>query len=127
MLTKYGATEFRSGGDGGRAAIAFTAGNRRYRLVLALPGSAGGPQQHGGTGPGAKSNEDTSRRSWHKLSLLIRAKLEAVDSGIVTFDEEFLAYMVLPGGRTVFQDVAPAISAAYATGVRTALLGGTGR
>jgi hypothetical protein len=129
MLTGYGATGFRCGWEEGRAAIAFTAGNRQFRLVLALPrsadlaGSAGDPLQPRRPGTGTKSPEETARRCWHRLALLIRAKLEAVDSGIVTFDQEFLAYMVLPGGGTVFQEAAPAIGTAYATGVRAGLLG----
>jgi len=133
MLTGYGATGFRCGWEDGRAAIAFTAGGRRFRFVLALPGSAdlpasaGDPLQPRRKGTGAKSPEEASRWCWHRLALLIRAKLEAVDSGIVTFDQEFLAYMVLPGGGTVFQDAAPAISTAYATGVRFGLLGQDGR
>ena len=76
---------------------------------------------------GNKSPEETARRCWHRLALLIRAKLEAVDSGIVTFDQEFLGYMVLPGGGTVFQDAAPAIGTAYATGVRAGIVGQAGR
>jgi hypothetical protein len=133
MLTEYGATGFRCGWEEGRAAIAFTAGKRRFRFVLPLPGSAdlagsaGDPLQPRRQGTGSKSPEEMARRCWHRLSLLIRAKLEAVDSGIVTFDQEFLAYMVLPGGGTVFQDAAPAIGTAYATGVRAGLLGQDGR
>lgn len=133
MLTGYGATGFRCGWEEGRAAIAFTAGERRFRFVLALPGSAemagsaGDPLQPRRQGAGSKSAEELSRRCWHQLSLLIRAKLDAVDSGIVTFDQEFLAYMVLPGGGTVFQEAAPAIGTAYATGVRAGLFGKGGR
>lgn len=35
------------------------------------------------------------------LALCIKAKLEAVQAGIVTFDEEFLAHFLLPDGKTV--------------------------
>ena len=122
MLTEYGATGFRCAWEDGRAAITFTAGNRRFRFVLALPGSAGDLLQPRRRGASAKSPEEISRQCWHKLSLLIRAKLDAVASGIVTFDEEFLAYMILPGGATVFQRAEPAITTAYSTEVRTALL-----
>jgi hypothetical protein len=133
MLTDYGATGFRCGWEEGRAAIAFTAGERRFRFVLALPGSAdlagsvGDRLQPRRQGTGTKSAEEQARWCWHRLSLLIRAKLEAVASGIVSFDQEFLAYMVLPGGDTVFQDAAPAIGTAYATGVHTGLLRQDGR
>ncbi|EMY35209.1 hypothetical protein D477_005571 [Arthrobacter crystallopoietes BAB-32] len=125
MLTRCGATGFRCGSEDGRTAITFTAGHRQFRFVYVPPGSEGP-----GTGkpvPGAKSHEDASRRYWHKLSMLIQAKLEAVAAGVATFEEEFLAYMVVPGGETVFQNVESGIAKAYATGVRRALLNDGGR
>lgn len=36
------------------------------------------------------------RRRWRALLLCIKGKLEAVESGITTFEEEFLAHLVLP-------------------------------
>lgn len=125
MLTRYGATGFRYGWEEGRTAIAFTAGGRHFRFVLVLPGSTADPLQPRRTDPAAKPGEDASRQRWQKLSMLIRAKLEAVAAGVATFDEEFLAYMVLPGGGTVSQAVAPSIDAAYA-GTRTGLPGDRG-
>jgi hypothetical protein len=47
---------------------------------------------------------------------MIKAKLEAVATGIVTFEEEFAPHMVLPGGRLVAEFLLPAIEQAYATG-----------
>jgi hypothetical protein len=41
------------------------------------------------------------RRRWRSLALAIKAKLEVVASGIATFDEEFMAHLVLPDGTTV--------------------------
>ena len=46
----------------------------------------------------------------------IKAKLEAVASGIVTFEDEFATHMVLPDGHTVRDHLMPAIEQAYATG-----------
>ena len=39
--------------------------------------------------------------------MVIKAKLEAVESGIVTFEQEFLAHLVLPDGATVGDRVLP--------------------
>ena len=50
------------------------------------------------------------------LLLIIRAKLEAVESGITTLESEFLANLVLPDGGTVGDWLAPQIDEAYATG-----------
>ena len=59
--------------------------------------------------------EQACRKRWRALLLIIRAKLEAVESGITTLESEFLANIVLPDGGTVGQWLAPQIDAAYAT------------
>lgn len=51
-----------------------------------------------------------------RLLLVIRAKLEAVESGISVFEDEFLANVVMPDGRTVSQHSRPMIATAYETG-----------
>lgn len=121
MLTDHGAYGFRCASEQGRAAVAFSSDDRRFRLVLALPGSdallpgrASDAPIPDGTPQGSRNGQEVARRRWRQLSSLIRAKLEAVDSGIVTFDEEFFAYMVMPGGGTVFEASSPGIAAAYA-------------
>ena len=51
--------------------------------------------------------EDECKRKWRSLLLVIKAKLVAIDEGIVEFNDEFLAYAVLSDGRTageVFHD-----------------------
>lgn len=56
------------------------------------------------------------RRLWRCLNLAIKSKLEVVASGIATFEEEFLHVTVLPSGRTVAEELAPAITAAIESG-----------
>jgi len=51
-----------------------------------------------------------------------KAKLEAVEAGISVFDEEFLAHIVLPDGRTVGQFMTPQIEEVYAHGRMPTLL-----
>ena len=121
MLTAAGAHGLRFVSMQGNAGITFSSADRRFRMVLPLPAPAPGTtyQDHGALRPEmsaaeSKAAQDAARHSWRQLSLLIRAKLDAVDAGIVTFDEEFLAYVVMPGGGTVFQASAPGIAAAYA-------------
>jgi len=63
------------------------------------------------------------RRRWLALLLVIKAKLEAVESGIITFEEEFLAHVVMPDGRTVLQHVQVPIERAYIEGHVRPLLG----
>lgn len=105
-LTRYGADQFAYGWSGAKATIAFRADGRFVRFTVAIPES---PQEE--------------RQRWRALLLVIKAKLEAVDSGIATFEEEFLAHILLPSGRTVGDEVAPAIETAYETGESPPLLG----
>lgn len=45
--------------------------------------------------------DQENRRRWRSLLLVIKAKLEAIQSGIATFEDEFLPYTVMPNGQTV--------------------------
>jgi len=60
------------------------------------------------------------RRRWRALVLVVKGKLEAVESEIVTFEEEFLAHLVLPNGQTVGSEVRPMVAQAYETGIMPA-------
>ena len=60
--------------------------------------------------------QQACRQRWRALLLIIRAKLEAVESGITTLESEFLANIVLPDVGTVGQWLAPQLEQANATG-----------
>ena len=62
------------------------------------------------------------RQRWRALALVIKAKLEAVETGITGFDEEFLAHVVMPDGKTVGDHLLPQVDAAYKSGKMPALL-----
>ncbi|WP_260842520.1 hypothetical protein [Paenarthrobacter nicotinovorans] len=64
----------------------------------------------------AKEYEQAVRQSWRALALVVKAKLEAVEAGIVGFEEEFFAHLVLPNGKTVFEEAGAAVAKAYETG-----------
>lgn len=53
------------------------------------------------------------RQRWRALFLVIKAKLESVESRIATFEEEFLAHIVLPDDRTVADHIVPRIAQVY--------------
>jgi hypothetical protein len=69
-----------------------------------------------------KAWEQACRQRWRALALVIKAKLEAVESGITTFEEEFLAHISLPGGGTVGDFMLPQVEVAYDTGKMPGLL-----
>lgn len=134
-LTRYGATSFMYAWQDDRALVGFAANGRQVRFVLPLPSRTDKEFTHTparGTrrsdSEAAKAYEQAVKQRWRALALVIKAKLEAVEAGIVSFEEEFGMHMVLPGGRTVADEVLPAIDDAYATGaVKPLLQIGSGR
>lgn len=56
------------------------------------------------------------RRRWRALALGIKGKLETVATGIQTFEEEFLANIVLPNKQTVAEWLEPQLTAQYKGG-----------
>ncbi|WP_162792343.1 hypothetical protein [Novosphingobium sp. P6W] len=52
---------------------------------------------------------------------------EAVESGIAVFEEEFLADIVVPNGRTIGEETRPLIAQAYSDGAMANLLLAVGR
>lgn len=116
-LKRYGADEFASGWDANRAVVMFRMSNRRIRYYLPLPERADYIRTKSGRSRHSNDSiemayEQAVRQRWRALSLAIKAKLEAVASGITTFDEEFLAHIVLPNGKTVAEWSVTQIAAA---------------
>lgn len=128
LIVRYGATSTAFLSGPGRARIMFEAAGRRIAFDLPLPdqmdkqfqkdgrGSVRGPEKR------ADAWERVCRQKWRALALVIKAKLEAVQSGITTFEDEFLAHIVMPDGQTVAQHVKPTIAASYAAGKMVPLL-----
>jgi hypothetical protein len=54
--------------------------------------------------------------------LAVKAKLEVVESGISTFEDEFMPHIVLPSGQTVSEWMGPQITAAYLSGLMPPML-----
>lgn len=60
--------------------------------------------------------EQACRQKWRALALVIKAKLEAVDAGITTIEDEFLAATVMSDGKTVGETIQPQIAENYRVG-----------
>ncbi|AVO21643.1 hypothetical protein HWC44_gp042 [Mycobacterium phage ThetaBob] len=127
-LNRYGARQFMYGWDEDQAIVGFVIHNRQVRFILPMPNRQDREFTKTPTGRSraatqiAQAYEQAVRQRWRSLALVIKAKLEAVESGIVSFDAEFLAHLVLPNGHTVGDSVMPAVAEAYATGHTPALL-----
>lgn len=71
-----------------------------------------------------ENDDREKRRRWRALLLTIKAKFASVDDGIETFDESFLAHIVMPDGLTVAEHTTPRIESAYKGGPPQPLLPG---
>ena len=61
-------------------------------------------------------DEQVQRSRWRTLVLMFKAKLSAVDLGLVKFDQEFLAHIGTPDGRTAGEAMMPVIERALTSG-----------
>lgn len=121
MIQNAGADQFVSGFKDNMAIIGFTLSNRQIRFVLPLPLKSDfeftpGHRKRQNADAINKAWEQACRSKWRSLYLIIKAKLEAVESGISTVEREFFYDIVLPDGQTIGQFMAPQIEAAYETG-----------
>lgn len=128
LIVRYGATSTAFMNGPGRAMIAFEAKGRRILFELPLPDRAAPQFDKDGRGsirtPEKRHEawEQACRQKWRALALVIKAKLEAVETGISQFEDEFLANIVMPDGQTVSTHVRPKIAQAYESGNMVPLL-----
>lgn len=129
-LTRYGADGFMYGWADDTAVVAFRMSNRHIKFLLPMPDRQARefthtPERRTKRAPSKAeaAYEQGVRQRWRALALVIKAKLEAVESGITEFDDEFMAHIVLPDGKTIGQVMRPQIAAAYDSGEMPPLLG----
>lgn len=129
LIQKAGAEQFVSGYKENMAVIGFSLANRQIRFVLPLPDKQDKsfwytPERHTKRTEQQAYNawEQTCRSRWRALYLIIKAKLEAVESGISTIEREFFYDVVLPDGKTIGEFMAPQLETVYETGQMPSLL-----
>ncbi len=142
-LRRYGADQFMSGWKDNQAAVQFRIKTKLVRFVLPLPSASADEFTKGGClrswshGEGSASPshsrgcfaarppevaarlwEQACRQRWRALALAIKAKLEAVACGITSFEEEFMAHIIIPGthGKTVGDMILKNLEDSYASG-----------
>lgn len=121
ILQRYGAGSFLYGWQDDQALIMFKMHNRQIKFVLTMPDRndflrTPGRNQRRTEKQVQEKYDQACRQRWRALALVIKAKLEAVESGITTFDDEFMAATMLPDGQTVGQWMQPQIEATYQSG-----------
>ena len=110
LCMRYGCSQFMSGVDyeNHHARIQFKAKDRVIRFELTLPNLKDYRRE--------RQYEQALRTKWRALLLVIKGKLESVEAGIATFEEEFMPYIVMPNDQTIAAILSPMIDAAYANG-----------
>ena len=126
-LSRYGADQFLYGWQAEAAVVGFRMHGRQIKFVLSMPARDAKEFTHSSRGVrpahvAADAWEQACRQKWRALALVIKAKLEAVESGIAVFEDEFMANIVLPDGSSVGQFMRPQIADAYATGAMPRML-----
>lgn len=119
-LRRFGASKFQYGWDESNIAITFALRDRIIRFLLRMPDREDPQFTKTPTGR-TRKNTDSAVHAWeaaerqrHRaLCLSIKAKLVAVEEGIAEFEDEFLANIVVPGGKTVAEMIRPQLSECY--------------
>lgn len=129
ILVKYGADSFAYGWQDQQAMVSFVIKGLRMRFVLPMPDRKSRVFTHTEARnkprsdiEAAKVYEQSVRSRWRALYLVIRAKLEAVETKITTMEDEFMAHIVLPDGDTVGDWMKPQIAQAYKIGTMPSFL-----
>lgn len=130
ILQRYGCDDFAYRNNNKIAQIAFVMEGHQIRFDLRLPDQDSSEFTMTPTGrrrrddvAALKAWEQACRQRWRALVLIIKAKLEAVESEITTLEIEFMSHMIVAGGK-VFHEVAlPQIAESYSTGRLPPLLG----
>ena len=127
LVTQHGATGFMTGyeedGQIVRSMVMFRLRNRMLKYKVERPH----PERFKLTKKRIRRKqhemeakaEAEHRRRWRALFLIIKAKLEIVetaDDASIAFDREFMADIMLPSGQTLGDEIVPRIAAAYETG-----------
>lgn len=122
VLTRFGCEGFMYGWQADQATIAFISHQRQIRFQLPLPDpyhrdftrTPTGLQRTDKQRQNAYEQEIRSR--WRALGLIIKAKLAAVEAGVVSFEDEFLAQTVIASNQTVSDYVQPQLARSYDEG-----------
>jgi len=128
LLDRYGADGFMYGSRGAEAQIMFQKNNKVVRFRVGMPERNDDRFRKTPTGrdrteaAAFKEYDQEKRRRWRALLLVIKAKLEAVETEITTFEEEFLAHFVMPDDKTLYEHIIPRLDEVYASGDASRLL-----
>lgn len=114
-LVKSGIDEFAQMNTQSGATILFKFDGVNYKIQLPYPDPSDVSITHTPQGRSRNKSDQGAffqkelDRKMRAFLLVIKAKLVAVEEGIVSFESEFLSYAVLSDGKTMFDHASPAI------------------
>lgn len=120
LIKRAGAKRVRQDESEDQFIIDFAMTDRVIRFTLPLPALSSMPTVDGrGSTLNATQRRErlaaAHRQKGRALLLVIKAKLESVESGIETFEQAFLANVVMADNRTVYERIAEPIALEYRT------------
>jgi hypothetical protein len=124
MLRKAGAVAFATLEEDQSAAIAFRLHDLNIRMTIPMPDRYARRFTHTEE-RGIERSDDAAEKLWEQgckerwraLHLCVKAKLEAIDAGVETFEDAFLAHVQTETGQTIgerLKNQLPAIAAGNA-------------
>ncbi len=125
-LKRYGATKFGFMEDDAHIILVFEMQKRRVKFSVPLPDLTDFESQRVrlnkyASRPATPQEKAATRdqavsQRWRALLLVIKAKLESVESGIETLEQAFMAHLVLPSGETLGEWATLQLDQAYLSG-----------
>jgi hypothetical protein len=121
-LARYGADSFMYAEEPGRAMIQFRYQGRSVRFTIEFSDVEEFRQSPAGRRERTDDSairlwDQSCRQKWRALYLFVKAALEAAHGGIMSFDDVFLPFLVLPNRMTVAEAMRPEIESALAKGI----------
>lgn len=125
-LRRYGADQFGVMEGMGRASVMFVYSGLSVRISVDIPRREDYSETETGRerkeASADKVHQQAVKQRWRCLLLAIKAKLESVESGISTIEQEFMAWVVMPDGTTLGERLLPHLRQIASTGELPKLL-----
>lgn len=113
ILRRYGATRVAEAWEPGRACLQFELAGMVARIEVPMPTRAQVLSALKNKRPTEdairKAATQAERQRWRAFVLLLKAKLESVALGVVSFEREFLPHLMLDSGATVAETMERAL------------------
>lgn len=121
LLRRAGAASIMQAEEARGYMVQFMLSDRLVRFTVPFPTLDEMPTRNGNnailSAAVRKSKLDQAiRQRGRALLLVIKAKLESTESGVETFEQAFLAHVVMSDGQTVYDRISGPISQEYLTG-----------